>query len=136
MSAKPPNRLAQVDAVKGAAILLVVLGHAWRGLNADGLIEPATFTALDSRIYAFHMPVFFALSGLFFAQVLARSTPCSFLRSRVLRLLWPLILWTYIFLGIKVLAGTRANTPVSIEDLMILPVPGVLHLWFRKYQAQ
>lgn len=119
-----------IDAAKGAAILLVVIGHAWRGVNGRGLIPADLFAAVDTRIYAFHMPVFFAASGLFFARSLARMPVKAFVSSRLSRMFWPMVLWTYLFLAFKVAAGGRANTPVSVEDMLVWPIPGYLHLWF------
>ncbi|QCO56669.1 acyltransferase (plasmid) [Pseudorhodobacter turbinis] len=130
----PPYKILQrsdwIDTAKGLAILLVVFGHAWRGVNEAGLIPPALFHAVDSRIYAFHMPVFFALSGLLVAGSLWRATPRSFTVSRVSRLIWPMVVWTYIFLGVKLAAGSVANQPITFTDMLVLPIPGHLHLWF------
>jgi fucose 4-O-acetylase-like acetyltransferase len=121
-------REAWVDAAKGIAICLVVFGHCWGGLWSSGLVSDALFEEVQNRIYAFHMPVFFALSGFFFAGSLKQATPWHFLKHRMLRLFWPMVLWTYLFLG--VLAGQFANTPVTVSDVLTLPVPGQLHLWF------
>jgi polysaccharide biosynthesis protein PslL len=52
-----PKRIAYIDVAKGIGILLVVLAH-------NDLQAFAPF--LHSVIYAFHMPLFFFLSGLFF----------------------------------------------------------------------
>lgn len=123
-------RLDWVDHAKGAAIILVVIGHTWRGLFNSGLVQDPLFTAVDARIYAFHMPVFFALSGLFYIQTLSRAAPPVFVLKRMQRLLWPMILWTYLFLGTKALAGQFANSPMALRDVFIMPLPGQLHLWF------
>ncbi len=123
------DRYAWIDIAKGIAIILVVIGHAWRGLNSAGIVPEDLFLALDARIYAFHMPVFFALSGFFVARSLA-APPAKYVQSRIIRLLWPMVLWTYIFLLFKLAAGSAANTPVVVEDLLIWPIPGYLHLWF------
>jgi fucose 4-O-acetylase-like acetyltransferase len=111
-------------------ILLVVVGHAWRGLTSDGIVPAHHFEAVDSRIYAFHMPAFFALSGWFFLASLESRTPKDFYRGRVLRLFWPMVIWTYIFLGTKAMAGQYANSPIGWEDVFVVPIPGVMHLWF------
>ena len=124
------RRMGWVDAAKGGAIILVVIGHAWRGIGARDLIPEPLFSAVDARIYAVHMPIFFALSGLFFPSLLARSTIGSFAQSRLIRLFWPMVIWTYLYLGLKLLAGEAVNTPVALSDLLILPAPGHLHLWF------
>lgn len=124
------SRLVWVDAGKGVGIFLVVLGHALRGLHEAGLFDPGLFAAIDSRIYAFHMPLFFVLSGVFFLAALRRTTVPEFLGGRLRRLLYPMILWTYVFIAFKLLAGSLGNTPLSADDLTALPVPGRWHFWF------
>lgn len=119
-----------VDAARGLAIILVVIGHAWRGIAERGLIPSGLFEAVDARIYAFHMSVFFALSGLFFTTTLARAGPASFVQARVIRLIWPMVLWTYLFLAFKLTAGSFANDPIGVDALLVSPFPGQLHLWF------
>lgn len=48
----------------GIGILLVVYGHAARGLERAGLpIDPDIFSFVDAVSYAFHMPLFFFVSG-------------------------------------------------------------------------
>ena len=51
------NRIAYIDIAKGIGILLVVMAH-----NDLSLVSPY----LHRFIYAFHMPLFFFLSGYFF----------------------------------------------------------------------
>lgn len=109
----------------------MVFGHAWRGFEQAGLL-PADdlFRAVDSAIYAFHMPLFFFLSGWFFPATLRRFEAAE-LGQRVLwRLFYPMCLWTYVFIAMKLFAGDSANDAVSLRDLLIWPVPGQLHLWF------
>ena len=108
------QRLTGFDVVKAVAILLVIIGHVWRGLHTAGMIpDQALFAQVDRAIYLFHMPVFFFLSGLFFS---ARRPLLDFLRNRAVLLLWPMILW-----------GRSAKTPVirpMIEpSLPSTPIP-------------
>lgn len=130
LSSEVGERLAWVDATKGLAIVLVVFGHAWRGIHERGLVSEHLFHAVDSRVYAFHMPVFFAVSGLFLANSVSRMTPQAFTANRLVRLIWPLTLWTYLFIATKLIAGDVANNPVTTAELIRFPVPGYLHLWF------
>ena len=51
------KRVEYIDIAKGIGILLVVMGH-----NDFGLVSPFFYKI----IYAFHMPLFFFLSGMFF----------------------------------------------------------------------
>lgn len=127
------GRYAWVDTAKGAAIILVVAGHAWRGLEAANLLDdlpPGVFAAIDMRIYAFHMPLFFLLSGLFLRQSLCSRPVADYVGSRLLRLLWPMLLWAYVFAAVKVMAGDLANSPMGVEEVLRSPIPGRWHLWF------
>lgn len=130
-SGPQPKRVRAADTAKGIAILFVVFGHAWRGVFGAGLLQnEALFAWIDALIYAWHMPFFFFLSGLYFLPGLQKQPPGPFVLRRVTRLLWPMALWTWIFFGFKMLAGSAANTPVSPTDFPIIPLPPFEHLWF------
>ncbi len=126
-----PSRFDAIDSAKGIGIVLVVFGHAWRGAFGAGLFpEIAVFNAIDAAIYAFHIPLFFFLSGLVFLDTLAKYDIGALLKGRVTRLLWPMALWTWIFFAIKLFAGGAVNDPVSLSDAPLLPLPPYEHLWF------
>lgn len=61
------DRLDWIDLSKGLGIILVVYGHVARGVNSAGL-DFDLFNQIDDVIYAFHMPLFFILSGYFFVK--------------------------------------------------------------------
>lgn len=127
------HQLLWVDALKGLAIILVVCGHAWRGTWAAGVfdhIPVEVFFAVDDRIYAFHMPLFFVISGFFLISTLRRQDQGQFLKSRLMRLVWPLIIWSYIFFFSKVMAGSLINNPIDITWDVLLPIPGKWQFWF------
>lgn len=109
----------------------MVFGHAWRGVFGAGVLQDqALFDLVDRLIYAWHMPFFFFLSGLHFLSLAQRPTPSGFIRGRVQRLFWPLMLWTWIFFGFRLAAGGAANNPVSLAEFPLIPVPPYEHLWF------
>ncbi|EAU45910.1 acyltransferase family protein [Salipiger bermudensis] len=125
------TRVAWLDQAKGVGIVLVVVGHCWLGLAGSGILsDPGTIATVEQLIYTFHMPLFFLLSGYTFEGWARRRRLGEALKSRVLRLLWPLVLWTYVFAGFKIAAGAAANSPVGLEALMVLPLPPQNHLWF------
>lgn len=127
----PSQRLGWMDSAKGIGIMLVVIGHAWRGLQTSGLISNTTlFHVIDKAIYAFHMPLFFFLSGVLIERGLLGSSVTAFAVSRVQRLIWPLVLWTWVFFLFKGLAGGLANKPFDWADFPILPLPPLEHFWF------
>jgi fucose 4-O-acetylase-like acetyltransferase len=130
--ASAKTRDLSLDVAKGLGIILVVVGHAWRGLETAGMVgDPALFHLVDSLIYNFHMPLFFLLSGMTFeAWALKRPLPEAAI-SRVTRLLWPLVLWTYIFYGARLAAGDAANSQVhGWQSLLFFPLPPRDHFWF------
>ncbi|SFH93541.1 acyltransferase family protein [Albimonas pacifica] len=124
-------RAGWLDAARGVGIVLVVLGHALRGLEVSRVpLDPGLFAAVDSMIYLFHMPLFFVLAGMTFPASAAKATVGGFARSRLVRLLLPMAVWTYLFLGLRVLAGPAANTAAGVGDLLRWPLPPYEHLWF------
>ena len=70
-----------IDIMKGFGISLVVLGHVWH--------SPIF---LQKVIYAFHMPLFFIISGYLFNEVKCRRMPAKdFISGRVRRLYIPAV---------------------------------------------
>jgi fucose 4-O-acetylase-like acetyltransferase len=125
------NRQLWPDWAKGLGIILVVAGHVWRGLMAAGLpIAPDLYATVDRLIYAFHMPLFFLLSGLFFEAGMLRRPVPVFLWSRVVFLLWPLAVWTWIFFLSKSVTGNLVNAPVVWSDFPLFPLPPREEFWF------
>lgn len=130
-SASEGGRVLWLDRAKGLGIVLVVFGHAWLGAQAAGLIPPdRLFDTVEKLIYNFHMPLFFFLSGFTFEASARRKPLLRGARDKALRLLWPLLLWTYIFAGFRYLAGGAVNTPEALSDLIGWPLPPRDHLWF------
>ena len=128
--AKP--RDLSLDVAKGLGILLVVIGHAWRGLDASGRIgDPDLFRVIDTLIYNFHMPLFFLLSGMTFEAWALKRPYREAAISRVTRLLWPLLLWTYLFTAVRIAAGDAANAHLhGWQNLLFWPLPPRDHFWF------
>ena len=62
MSIDSKRRLDWADVAKGIGIILVIAGHSIR----DG---GALFEIIFKLIYAFHMPLFFSISGFFFSRL-------------------------------------------------------------------
>lgn len=121
-------RLAWVDAARGLGIILVVYGHALRGQITARLYPASALTVWqDQLIYAFHMPLFFFLSGLF-AGVGTRTE--GFVARRFRTLAWPYLLWSLIQ-GLMSIAGSRyANTPVSPDALWRIGWQPIGQFWF------
>jgi fucose 4-O-acetylase-like acetyltransferase len=91
---EPRSRSELVDAARGLAIILVVVGHTSQGMTSRGLWQGSN---LDVRLYewmySFHMPAFFFMTGLFAVGSLRKRGLMKFLRDRASTLLWPYLLF-------------------------------------------
>ena len=130
--ALPKTRDPSLDVAKGVGIILVVIGHAWRGLDSAAMIGSAwLFRLIDTLIYNFHMPLFFILSGMTFQSWALKHPYPEAAISRVTRLLWPLVLWSYLFTAARLAAGDAVNTQMhGWQSLMFWPLPPRDHFWF------
>lgn len=127
VAAKP--RLLWVDTARGIGIILVVYAHVLRGQVSAKLLAPTAIEQLqDHAIYAFHMPFFFLLSGLF-AGSAARS-PLRFLQRRFVSIVYPYLLWSVAQTFLSIAANRYANTPGTIHALAQIAVHPIGQFWF------
>jgi fucose 4-O-acetylase-like acetyltransferase len=114
MSAEAARR-PWIDAARGLGIVLVVLGHAIVGLVDAGLLAREGFWwSLYFLLYAFHMPLFFLLSGLF-ASRLAGRPGAGALAELARRLAWPYVLWSSVQLLVLGWAAPLTNHPAELS---------------------
>lgn len=100
-----------VDAAKGLGIVLVVLGHAIDGAASARLLPSGSlWQAAWYWIYTFHMPLFFALAGLFVERRVVRDR-AAFWSGLVPRLVWPYVLWSTVQLLVIGALGGAVNKP-------------------------
>lgn len=121
-----PEREDWIDGTRGAALLLVVFGHVWRGLGDEGMLPPGLFRTVDGAIYLFHMPVFFLLSGMVFRAGMGPGIGAGM--GRVAgrmgqRMLWPLLIWYAVYAG---LTAALAGDAARIWEYRL----SQSHLWF------
>ena len=117
------KRLLWADALKGALILLVVLGHSIQ--NTIG--EDCYTNHLWNFIYSFHMPAFMAISGFLSFRVKDHATVTkwySIIWRRFQQLVVPYVLWTVILL----LYNNSFNGE-SIVEYILYPDKGLWFLW-------
>ncbi len=119
MTGNVKQRLAYVDAIKGLAIGLVVLGHALQMYYSDG-------TLVVRAVYSFHIPLFMFISG----YVSWKATGWLTIRKRALQLLVPF--FSAIFLGFVI--AEWGEWPLQrLADRMVTtlkqPDMGLWFLW-------
>ncbi|MFD1343067.1 acyltransferase family protein [Litorisediminicola beolgyonensis] len=121
----PQTRDASLDALRGGALCLVVLGHALIGAGHGTAWQPAAV----AMIYAVHMPVLFALSGSLAAPLSTRAWPE--VASRVLtRMVWPYLLWSTILILAHVAASGATNGHAELSRIATLLTDPHPIMWY------
>lgn len=127
-----PGRTAWIDFAKGIGIILVVLGHALRGLRSSRILggeHEAEFRFVDSWIYSFHMPLFFLISGLFANRGSGRDSG-RFVRDKLGTIAYPYLVWSTLQTLAQAASGGYANHKTSPLDLVGMLVTPIMQFWF------
>src|SRR5208282_5215739 len=87
-----------------------------RGLVSSEIISPTPIVRfVDEWIYAFHMPLFFFLSGLFLFRSTAKPW-LEFVSDKLRSIAYPYFLWSVITLIFKAALGGVVNHPFDLRD--------------------
>jgi fucose 4-O-acetylase-like acetyltransferase len=127
------GRLAWLDYAKAFAIALVVFGHASRSVErTDGLVWGDGLRLADQLIYTFHIPLFFVLAGYAASLVAGRG-----IAAQARGLFWgvavPYVVWTVVWVGLKVSFPGSVNEAASWSDLATALWRPVEHMWFLQH---
>lgn len=128
---KPASRSLLIDAVRGMAISLVALGHTNQGIQHRGWWGNSRVGFwLDVMIYAFHMPAFFFVSGIFLCASVQKRGQGRFTLERVRTLIYPYLLWSLISAGsVVVLSHFTVQQPMTLKQFAIDLLLGT-GIWF------
>lgn len=130
----PAARIAWLDLVRAASIVLVVLYHVGAGagyalLPKDSSSAGAWWSSVNLALAPVRMPLFFLVSGMLAVRAVQR--PWSrVLRPRILDLLWPYLLWSTLF---ALTAWTRyaPDDPVGyMKDQVAVTLTAMGPYWF------
>ncbi|SEJ40241.1 acyltransferase family protein [Demequina mangrovi] len=129
------SRDRSLDIAKGIAIIAIVAGHVWRGLNAAGVVNSkALFEAVDASLYMWHLTVFAFVAGLFVRQGLDREGRWAYAVRRDVTFLWLYMVWSIVQGAAKILGDTATNGEASPTTLLQLWNPDG-QLWFLGWIA-
>ena len=122
-----------IDCLKGFAIILVVLGHVMDGyLKTDIFLNQRNYIFnIFNYIYAFHMPLFFIISGFVFqlAYVTGDSTKPK-LKVQLLNLVCVYLVFNLLFGIFKIFCGRFTNADVSWIDILLIPIKSIPPYWY------
>jgi fucose 4-O-acetylase-like acetyltransferase len=75
------------------------------------------------------MSLFFVLSGLFLWKSIERDR-IGFLKSRWWQVIYPYLVWSYVTAAIELKLSTFVNTPISMRQIILIPLLPVEQYWF------
>lgn len=128
------DRLIWLDALRGLTLVLVVVGHVARGLHAAGMLDIPAYLRMDATLYSLHLPLLFVLSGYTFRASIAHKPFGATWKGRLLRIVRPYLVWTFITAGVMFALSTVVNQPLSAVDflwiLLLTPILPYSIFWF------
>ncbi|MDB6144401.1 MAG: hypothetical protein JWP80_3445 [Pseudomonas sp.] len=120
-----------IDYAKAIGIILVVYGHAARGIHGAGLpIDESFFRIVDSIIYSFHMPLFFFLSGLLFYDSLIKRGTGGFIVNKIDTIVYPFILWSLLQGSVEVALTHYTTHGLSFSEVLSFFWSPRAQFWF------
>jgi len=122
-------RVAWLDLARGMGIVLVVAGHAERGLVSANIARGVGWHLFDLGLYTFHMPLFMLLAGLNVAGSLRRGRR-AFLRGKLWTIAWPYVLWSLVQGTLLVLLSGMTNGKGDWSALARIGWQPISPFWF------
>lgn len=130
---KQKDRISYLDALKGFAILCVVLGHIGNGYMWDENASPVFFVIYNIT-NVFHMPLFIMLSGIVFQKAYLGSASDPIRKGRiaqqVLNLTILYVFWSLILGIFKMIFGGIVNNPVTWQTIALIPIRPIQLYWY------
>ena len=104
----------RLDFIKGTAAFLVLWGHMVQyGITESSFYEDPMY----KLIYAFHMPVFIAISGYLFCKSFYRYSFTELLKKKITGILYPGIVWGGIqelFIAVKAYPSVKKPSAIIL----------------------
>ena len=125
------NRIKYIDSIKGFAAVCVVLGHVVNGYWGGGA-DSGVYYALLNALYAFHMPLFFTVSGFLFAQAYLADDQVNKekIKAQLINLACVYVLFSLILGVSKTLFSQYVNNQVAAMDLALIPIKPIGLYWY------
>ena len=128
--------VAYIDALKGLAIILVVIEHVANGyLEADIFPEAkAVLWGIDNVIFGFHMQLFMMLSGYCYSNAYLQNENVPAKRKIQGKICDHIIVYlsfSIVFSLVKIgLNGGSLNRGVTLQDLFLIPIKPIEIFWY------
>ena len=108
----------------------MVFGHTLRGLVNSSILDASTIViSIDQWIYAFHMPLFFCLSGLFIERSVSKPLR-NFVVSKLKVIAYPYFVWSVLQTVLQAIVSSYTNNPIPLTNLWRIIYQPVMQYWF------
>lgn len=126
------RRFTWVDVAKGIAIVLVIYRHVLIGIGRSGVTIESYLLELNEMVYSFRMPLFFILSGFFFAKSAQKRSHKSFFNTKVKTLMYPYLVWALLQVSLQALLHQYTNADRGLKDYAFIFIQprAIDQLWF------
>jgi uncharacterized membrane protein YcfT len=121
-----------MDALRGMALLLVILDHSLFFAVNTAENVPAWASTLSQVFNPLRMPLMVFLSGMLLTPSL-RKGPQEYVAGKVRNILYPYVLWSALYTAIWVLASPITGTPHYWDELWLILYDPQGHMWFLYY---
>lgn len=122
------KRIEWIDALKGFAILTVVIGHCTTDSMASHTYADYAvwIQMIYDFVYSFHMPLFFMVSGyVFYLTKSYRKWKEKVRDFTIVYVIWCTLMWLS-----KYLMSGDVNHPVTIIDLLTIVYKPIMVYWY------
>lgn len=99
------SRMVWMDALRGLAIILIVLLHATEIARSGGVDVSGAFIRFNAFMGPFRIPLLMVLSGMLLGGSLNKGTG-RYLSGKVRAIVWPYIVWSVILVLVFPFLGT------------------------------
>jgi uncharacterized membrane protein YcfT len=124
-------RVEWMDALRGMAIVLVVLDHSIYYIHEGGFTDLAVIDKVSDMLNPVRMPAMAFLSGLLLAPSLRKGAR-TYLWGKVDNVVWPFLVWAVIYKLVWIAAVPLTGTPHHLSDLLAIAWAPPGHLWYLR----
>lgn len=124
-------RYAWMDALRGAAIILVIHLHVTENISKFP-DTPQILMDLTNLIAPLRMPILVFLSGLLVSNSILKGKK-EYFSGKIRNILYPFLIWTAIMYGLSYAKEVFLGDPMQATFLQALTVMPLYHLWFLEF---